>query len=93
LFRHGFTVFVCEDFAMSRGERWDFQQAQQKITRPVNGQLKRKERARRDALLTQLLKKGTLPYTPTVMSWLSLKLDKPARYIKPEDVQEYLKDK
>lgn len=76
---------------MSRGERWDFQQAQQKITRPVNGQLKRKERARRDALLTQLLEKGKLPYTPTVMSWLSAKIEKPSRYITQEDVQTYLK--
>ena len=77
---------------MSHGERWDFQKAKQHISRPVNGQLKRKERARRDLLLKELLEKGKLPYTPTIMSWLSVKLDKPSRLIQPEDVQNYLNE-
>jgi hypothetical protein len=75
---------------MSKGDRHRFQQSKQAISRPTNGQLKRKQNARRQALLVDLLKKGKLPYTPTVMSWLSVALDKPARYIKPEDVQNYL---
>ncbi len=75
---------------MSRGTRWAEQLADQQISRPENGQLKRKERARRDAKLKEFLTKGKFPYTPTIMSWLSAKLKKPSRYIREEDVKSYL---
>jgi hypothetical protein len=57
-------------------------------SRRYNGVLKTKERVRRDARMKALIQKGTFPYSPTVRSWLSIKLDKPARLITPEDVQK-----
>lgn len=60
------------------------------LSRRLNGLVKRKERDRRDARLVELLKKGKLPYTPTVMSWLSHTLDKPASRITQQDVDQVL---
>ena len=47
------------------------------ISRTVNGHLKRKERASRDARMAKLIGAGKFPYTPPVQSWISTKLDKP----------------
>ena len=57
-----------------------------KESRRRNGILKVKERERRDLRMLELVKKGQLPYIPSVMSWLSEKLDKPGRLITQEDV-------
>jgi hypothetical protein len=43
--------------------------------------------------LREALKKGKLPYTPTVLSWLSAELDKPGRLITQSDVDHLLKKK
>ena len=59
-------------------------------SRRVNGMLKMKERARRDARMLEILKQGQLPYTPSVMSWLSTKLDKPSRLIQQAEVDQLL---
>jgi len=59
-------------------------------SRRRNGTLKIKERARRAPHMTEALQKGNLPYNRLVLSWLSTKLDKPARQITPEDVRNYL---
>ncbi|HXG09882.1 MAG TPA: hypothetical protein VNK04_08850 [Gemmataceae bacterium] len=55
-------------------------------SRHRNGIRKAKERARRDARMMELIKSGRLPYTPPVMSWLSVRLNKPFRLITQEDV-------
>jgi hypothetical protein len=55
-------------------------------SRHRNGILKSKERERRDARMLEVIKKGRLPFTPPVMSWLSTKLNKPARLITPADL-------
>jgi hypothetical protein len=60
-------------------------------SRHRNGILKTKERARRETRLREALKKGKLPYTPTVLSWLSAELDKPGRLITQSDVDHLLK--
>jgi hypothetical protein len=62
-------------------------------SRHRNGPLKTKERARREGRLFDALKKGKLPYTPTVLSWLSAKLDKPGRLITQADVKHLLAEK
>ena len=62
-------------------------------SRSRNGPLKTKERARREARLLDSLKKGKLPYTPTVLSWLSSTLDKPGRLITQADVDRLLAKK
>jgi hypothetical protein len=60
------------------------------LSRHENGLLKTKERARRKLRMVELIKKGKLPYTPVVMSWLSSQLDKPSRLITEEDVKKVL---
>jgi hypothetical protein len=59
-------------------------------SRRVNGVLKVKERARRDARMLDTVKNGKLPYAPVVMSWLSSHLNKPSRLITEADVQKLL---
>ncbi len=57
------------------------------LSRRTNGMLKMDERARREIRMTELIKKaGKLPYTPVVMSWLSIQLDKPSRLISQAEV-------
>ncbi len=63
----------------------------QKLSRRVNGVLKVKERARRDARIGALVQQGKLPYIPSVMSWLSSKLDKPSTLITQEEVDQLVK--
>jgi hypothetical protein len=60
-------------------------------SRQVNGLKKRKERALRETRMKGLLKKGKLPYTPPIMSWLSGQLDKPSRLITQAEVDKLLK--
>ena len=55
-----------------------------------NGLRKAKERARRDRRMRDVVSKGKLPYTPPVLSWLSVQLDKPGRLITPDDVKKFL---
>lgn len=56
-------------------------------TKARNRIAKAQERARRDARILEMTKKGSLPYTPMVMSWLSRKLDKKAGRITSEDIK------
>jgi hypothetical protein len=58
------------------------------LSRRTNGMRKTKERDRRDTRMIEIIKKGKLPYIPSVMSWLSGKLDKPARQIVAADVEK-----
>ena len=60
-------------------------------SRRTNGMLKMKERIRRHNRMLEMIKKGKLPFTPTVMSWLSAELNKPARQIVQADVDQLLK--
>ncbi len=60
------------------------------MSRIINGLDKRKERARRHTRLVECLKKGKLPYTPVIMSWLSAELNKPSTRITQADVDRVL---
>jgi hypothetical protein len=62
------------------------------VSRRTNGMLKMKERIRRHNRLLAFLKKGKLPFAPTVMSWLSAELDKPARLIVQADIDRLLQE-
>lgn len=55
-------------------------------SRIVNGTKKKKERVRRDERMVELIKKSKLPYTPSIMSWICVQLDKPTKRITQEDV-------
>jgi hypothetical protein len=57
-------------------------------SRLLNGFLKAKERTRRDARMIDTVKKGKLPFTPPVMSWLSVRIDKPSRLITQADIDK-----
>ena len=56
-------------------------------TKARNCIVKARERIRRDARMLEMIKKGSLPYTPMVMSWLSRKLDMKAGRITSEDIK------
>jgi len=60
-------------------------------SRRTNGMLKMKERIRRHKRMLEMVKKGNLPFTPPVMSWLSAALSKPARQIVQADVDQLVK--
>jgi hypothetical protein len=75
----------------ARRIRREQRRADMKASRHRNGIVKAKERDRRDARMLELVKKGKLPYTPSVMSWLSIQLDKPAARISQEDVNRVVK--
>jgi hypothetical protein len=59
---------------MSTRIRYDRIRDKGAISRTVNGHLKRKERANRDARMKKLIGTGKYPYTPAIQSWLSDKL-------------------
>jgi hypothetical protein len=60
------------------------------LSRRENGMKKMYERERRDQRITAIIKKGTFPYTPAVMSWISAKLDKPTGKIVQADVDKLI---
>jgi hypothetical protein len=70
----------------ARRKRRELRQYDQKQSRLNNGFLKVKERARRDARMLAIVKSGKLPFTPPVMSWLSVKTNKPSRLITAADI-------
>jgi hypothetical protein len=75
----------------ARRIRREQRQTDMKRSRLLNGVLKAKERKNRDARMLTIIKKGKLPYLPSVMSWLSGQLDKPSRLISPADVEQLVK--
>ncbi len=73
---------------LSTSTRMDRARANGKVTRRENGTVKRKERANRDKRMAELVGKGTFPYTPGVMSYLSTKIGKPTRQITEADAKQ-----
>ena len=57
-----------------------------------NGILKVKETKRRNERMLAVVKKGKLPFTPPVMSWLSRQINKPSRLITPADIEKLVKE-
>jgi len=90
--RQKFAKVRDTGFAMgARRIRRDQIQQDQKLSRKVNGVRKVKETARRDAAMTDRVKKGKLPFIPAIMSWLSRQLDKPSTRITQADVDQLAK--
>jgi hypothetical protein len=73
---------------MSTATRMDRNRADGIITRGKKSAAKRKERANREGRMIAAIKKGPFPYTPTVRSWISVKLGKPFRKIKEADAKK-----
>ncbi len=76
---------------MSTRVRYDRIRDNGAISRTVNGHLKRKERASRDARMKKLISGGTFPYTPAVQSWLSVTVGVPFTQISEERAKEAAK--
>ena len=57
-----------------------------KLSRIDNGHLKRKERANRDKRMKEIILKGSWPFTPAIMSWVSTQLGKPASQVSETEV-------
>jgi len=75
----------------ARRIRREQRRVDQNNSRRENGMRKTAERARRQVRMLEIIKKkGALPYTPSVMSWLSVQLDKPSRQIVQADVEKLL---
>jgi hypothetical protein len=77
--------------AISRKLRKTLQKQVQRRSRIENGAKKNKERDRKELRLKAALSIGGLPYTPTIMSWLSQAIDKPSKQIVQADVDTFLK--
>ena len=60
---------------MSTRVRYDRIRDKHAESRTVNGHLKRKERANREARMLHLIKTGKFPYIPSVQTWLSDKFN------------------
>lgn len=73
--------------------RWDAARERARESRKENGFRKEAGRERRHARMIDLTKKaGKLSaLTPTVLSWLSVELDKPATRITQEDLDAITK--
>jgi hypothetical protein len=61
-----------------------------KESRHRNGIKKAGERERRKKRMLEIIRKGQFPYTPPVLSWISVQLDKPGRLITPDEVKTLL---
>lgn len=77
----------------ARRIRREQRQVDMATSRRVNGMRKTKERARRDKRMREIIEKSQFPYTPSIMSWISAKLDKPTSKIVAEDVNKILATK
>ncbi len=74
-----------------RSERLRIRKTDAQVTKTFNRVHKTRERARRDARMIQTINAGSLPYTPDVMSWLSVRLDKKSSRITDVDLKTLLK--
>jgi hypothetical protein len=71
---------------MSTASRYDRLRDNLAVTRAENGERKRKERANRDKRMKEIILKGSWPFTPAVMSWVSTQLGKPSTQITETEV-------
>ena len=71
---------------MSTASRYDRLREKQAVSRAENGERKRRERVNRDKRMKEVILKGSWPFTPSVMSWVSVQLDKPTRQITETEV-------
>jgi hypothetical protein len=75
---------------ITRRKRLDARTEAAAQTKQENKTRKAKAVVRRDKRMQERVRAGTLPYTPDVMSWLSVKLGKKASRIVPADVAQLI---
>ena len=76
---------------MSTRLRYDRIRDKGAVSRTVNGHLKRKARAGREARMTKLIEAGQFPYTPAIQSWISTQLGVPFSQLTEADVKALVK--
>ncbi len=76
---------------MSTRVRYDRIRDKGAVSRTLNGHLKRKERASRDARMAKLIKAGKFPYTPPIQSWISTQLGIPFTQVTEEQAKALAK--
>lgn len=77
-------------YGKTRAEARAYNMATAKRVKAENRLRKDKRRGVRDTWMMDRIRSGSLPFTPNVMSWLSLKLDKKATRITTDDIQSLL---
>ena len=75
---------------MSTAQRMDRARDNAAISRATNSARKRKESHSRDVRMKGLIKKGTFPYTPSIMSWVSTQLGKPFTQVSAEECKKLI---
>ena len=75
---HRMSTAQCQDRARDNAA----------ISRAENGARKRKASASRETRMKGLLKAGTYPYTPAVMSWVCVQLGRKTTEITAEDCKK-----
>jgi hypothetical protein len=70
-----------------RRDRLDKRQEQAILGRRKNSAKKTSERSRRDRQMVEIIKAGKFPFTPGVLDWIGLQLNKKPSRIRPEDIK------
>lgn len=76
---------------MSTATRMDRARANGRVTRGVNSIRKRKGRTAKEKRMKALIAKGTFPFTPSIMSWVSEQLGKPFTQISADEAKALAK--
>jgi hypothetical protein len=74
----------------ARRIRREQRQADMAESRHRNGIRKTGERERRARRMLEMVRQGKPPFTPPVLSWLSVQIGKPGRLITQDDVKKLL---
>lgn len=74
--------------AFRRSEQMRMDREDAEKARRRNGPRKFRERLRREQRMIEHIKSSEFPYSPNVMSWLSVKLDKKASRITESDAKK-----
>ena len=72
----------------ARRIRREQRQVDMATSRIDNGHKKKKERVRRDSRMLELVKANKLPYTPTILSWLSVQLRRIDALVDPDTIED-----
>jgi len=75
----------------ARRIRREQRQVDMALSRRTNGLRKMAERERRAERMKAIIKSSKFPYTPSIMSWISMQLDKPTSRIVQADVDALVK--
>ena len=73
-----------------RRDRFDARFANQKATRRENSLKKDRACVRRANTMAKLINENTFPYTPAVMSWLSLEMGKKSSQLTEAEVKAFI---